>query len=146
MQHRRLALPLLLSGLLLGGCMSINTSQPASSAAVADPSAVVQKQLDAYNKHDLNAFLATYSDRVLLYRIPGTTPVISGKQQLGEFYRTSRFNLPNLHAELLHRTVVGSKVVDHERISGLRPQPVEAVAAYVVNEGLIESVWLFYPE
>lgn len=110
------------------------------------PSAVVQRQLDAYNSHDLRAFLATYSEDVVLYRVPAGTPVLTGKQQLSDFYRTSRFNLPELHAELLHRTVIGDKIVDHERISGLRSQPVEAVAAYVVREGLIRSVWLFYPE
>lgn len=107
---------------------------------------MVQRQLDAYNNHDLQAFLATYSEDVVLYRVPTTTPAISGKQQLADFYRTSRFNLPDLHAELLHRTIVGNKIVDHERISGLRSQPVEAVAAYVVRDGLIHSVWLFYPE
>ncbi len=71
---------------------------------------------------------------------------ISGKQKLTEFYRDSRFNLPALHAELLHRSVVGNKVVDHERISGLRAEPFEAVAAYVVRDGSIRSVWLFYAD
>jgi hypothetical protein len=108
-----------------------------------NPAAVVQKQLDAYNDHDLAAFLATFSEDVVLYRVPASAPAMVGKQQLGEFYRTSRFNLPQLHAQLLHRTVVGNKVVDHELISGLKSEPVEAVAAYVVSDGLIQGVWLF---
>ena len=37
----------------------------------------------------------------------------------------------------------GNKVVDHERIVGLGPEPVEAVAVYEVNDGLIERVWFF---
>ena len=85
-----------------------------------EASMVVQRQLDAYNAHDLRAFVATYSDSVMVYKIPETSAAISGKQKLSEFYRDSRFNLPKLHAELLHRSVVGSKVIDHERISGLR--------------------------
>ena len=119
---------------------------PTKEGMNMSPAAVVQNQLDAYNDHDLPAFLATYSEDVVLYRVPAATPVMVGKQQLGEFYRTSRFNLPDLHAELLHRTVVGNKVVDHERISGLKSEPVEAVAAYVVSDGLIQSIWLFQPE
>ena len=107
---------------------------------------VVQRQLDAYNAHDLQAFVATYSDDVSVYRVPATAPSVSGKQKLLEFYRDSRFNLPNLHAELVHRSVVGNNVIDHERITGLRAEPVEAVAAYVVRDGLIRGVWLFYAE
>ncbi len=103
---------------------------------------VVQRQLDAYNAHDLGVFVATDSDGVALHRIPSTTPAISGKAALTDFYRDSRFNLPALHTALVHRSVVGNKVVDHERISGLREQPVEAVVTYVVIDGLIQSVWL----
>ena len=113
---------------------------------MSDVAKVVQRQLDAYNAHDLQAFVATYSDDVSVYRVPATTPSLSGKQKLLEFYRDSRFNLPSLHAELLHRSVVGNNVVDHERITGLRAEPVEAVAAYVVRDGLIRAVWLFYAE
>jgi hypothetical protein len=43
-------------------------------------------------------------------------------------------------------SVVGNKVIDHERILGLRNEPVDAVVAYVVRSGLIQSVWLFYAE
>jgi hypothetical protein len=146
MQHRVLAYVPLLAVSFLGACAGAGKLQSKDEVNSMGPSSVVQRQLDAYNSHDLPAFLATYSEDVVLYRVPATTPAIRGKQQLSDFYRTSRFNLPNLHAELLHRTVVGDKIIDHEKISGLRSQPVEAVAAYVVREGLIQSVWLFYPE
>lgn len=145
MQHRLLARAFL-AVLFLGACASTDKRQSSVEVNNLSPSAVVQRQLDAYNNHDLRAFLATYSEDAVLYRVPANTPVLAGKQQLSDFYRTSRFNLPDLHAELLHRTVIGDKIVDHERISGLRSQPVEAVAAYVVREGLIRSVWLFYPD
>jgi len=113
---------------------------------MSEAAKVVQRQLDAYNAHDLQAFVATYSDDVSVYKVPATSPTISGKQQLTEFYRDARFSLPDLHAELLHRSVVGNKVIDHERIVGLRNEPVDAVVAYVVRNDLIQSVWLFYAE
>ena len=128
--------------LLLAACAAERPhEQPMSEAEK-----VVQRQLDAYNAHDLQAFVATYSDDVSVYKVPATSPTMSGKQQLTEFYRDSRFSLPDLHAELLHRSVVGNKVIDHERILGLRNEPVDAVVAYVVRNGLIQSVWLFYAE
>ena len=110
------------------------------------PESVVQRQLDAYNRHDLAAFVATYADDAELYRAPSTTPALKGKQVLGDFYRDHRFNLADLHAELVHRIVLGNKVIDHERITGLRAEVVDAVAAYVVQDGLIRSVWLFAAE
>jgi hypothetical protein len=131
-----------LSALLLTACAAEHHREELMSEVAK----VVQRQLDAYNAHDLQAFVATYSDDVLVYKVPATSPAISGKQKLSEFYRDSRFNLPNLHAELLHRSVVGNKVIDHERIVGLRNEPVDAVAAYVVSDGLIQSIWLFYAE
>lgn len=117
-----------------------------SIAQAADAAAIVQRQLDAYNAHDLQAFVATYSDDVTVFRVPAISPTLSGKQALSDFYRDNRFNLPKLHAELLHRSVIGNKVIDHERITGVPNGPLEAVAVYVVNNGLIQSVWLAYPE
>jgi hypothetical protein len=134
--------PLALLGVAAVACAPMSDRlQPASPAA-----AVVQAQLDAYNAHDLDAFVATYSDDVTIFRPPATTAAITGKMQLAEFYRDSRFNIPQLHAELLHRSVLGDTVVDHERITGLGPKPVEAVAAYLVHDGRITHVWLFRAE
>jgi hypothetical protein len=121
-------------------------SEPTAARSDADAASVVQRQVDAYNSHDLDAFVATYSEDVLLYRVPATTPALAGRDKLAAFYRDTRFNRPQLHAEILARTVIGNKVIDHERISGLRAEPFEAVAAYVVEGGLIRSAWLFYAE
>ncbi|HSW82906.1 MAG TPA: hypothetical protein VLH12_05490, partial [Usitatibacter sp.] len=52
---------------------------------------------------------------------------------------------PNLHAEILSRIVMGNKVIDHERVSGIGEKPLEAVAVYEVADGLIKTVWFFYP-
>ncbi len=107
------------------------------------PEAVVQRQLDAYNRRDLAAFVASYAEDVELYVVPGTTPRLSGREALGAHYRDHRFNLPALHAQLLHRIVLGTQVIDHERVTGVSSQAVEAVAAYEVAGGLIRRVWMF---
>ena len=107
------------------------------------PEDVVQEQVEAYNARDLERFVATYSEDVKLYRPNQTEPAIVGRQALREFYATQRFHLPALHAEILDRMVLGNKVVDHERITGLRDHPIEAAAVYEVSGGLIRSVWFF---
>ena len=106
--------------------------------------AVVERQLAAYNARDLERFAATYSEDVTIYRMPSPQPAIQGRQQLREVYR-QRFASPSLHAEIVSRIVLGNKVIDHERVTGIREQPLEALAIYEVSNGLIRTVWFFYP-
>jgi hypothetical protein len=106
---------------------------------------VVQRQLEAYNARDLEGFVATYADGIKIYRLPATEPAISGKARLAEVYR-ERFSSPSLHAEILTRIVLGNKVIDHERVRGIRETPLEAVAIYEVVSDLIQTVWFVYPE
>lgn len=103
----------------------------------------VQRQLDAYNARDLERFLAEFADDVRVYRPPAAEPAISGKQAFGEFYAMERFNRPALRAEVLARMVLGDKVIDHERISGVRDEPFETVVVYHVVDGRIAVMWAF---
>jgi hypothetical protein len=105
--------------------------------------AVVQEQLDAYNARDLERFTAVYSEDVRLYRPPSPEAFVVGKAALAELYATQRFNRPGLHAELVNRMVFGNKVIDHERITGVREQPFEVAAVYEVIDGLICSAWFY---
>ena len=93
------------------------------------PEAIVQKQLEAYNAHDLEAFAATYAVR--------------GIAQLRERYAPA-FADATLHAEIVNRMVVGNTVVDHERVRRRFPEgpgTLEAIAIYMVENGKIAKVW-----
>lgn len=105
------------------------------------PEDVVQRQLDAYNARDLARFLAEYADDVEVWRLPAAAPALVGKADLAAFYATQRFNHAGLHAELRGRIAFGNKVVDHERISGVAPQPFEVAVAYEVRDGRIVRTW-----
>jgi hypothetical protein len=98
------------------------------------PLLIVEAQVDAYNRRDLAAFVALYSDDVEVFRLPSTTPGLSGKAAFAEFYRTERFNRPGLHAEIVNR-------IAHERIRGVRAEPFEIVVAYEVLGPSIRRVW-----
>ncbi len=103
----------------------------------------VQRQLDAYNAHDLDAFIANYADDVRLYRLPSAEPSIVGKAALAEHYAKNRFTIPSLRATLVNRMAFGNKVVDHEVIVGLGPEPLEAAVVYEVrDDGLIAAMWM----
>jgi len=109
------------------------------------PVEVVQRQLEAYNACDLDAFSATYSANIRIWRMPSVEPAIVGLEKLREVYR-ARFSSPGLHAEIVNRIVIGNKVIDHERVVGIEANPVEAVAVYEVASQLIQAVWFFYPD
>jgi hypothetical protein len=107
------------------------------------PEDPVQRQLDAYNARDLDRFVAEYADDVRVYRPPEPEPVLVVKAAFAAHYASKRFNLPALHADILSRMVIGNKVVDHERVVGVRDEPFEAAAVYEVVDGLIRAVWFF---
>ena len=108
-------------------------------ASVEDP---VQRQLEAYNAHDLERFVAEYTDDVQVFRPPAKEPVLSGKKAFSEHYAKNRFTIAALHARVVNRIVSGNIVVDHEEISGL-PDRSTAVAVYEVAGGRIRTVWFF---
>ena len=107
---------------------------------------VVQRQLDAYNARDLERFLVNFSDGITVFRLPSTEPSLVGKAAFAQFYATQRFNLPGLRAELVNRIVLGAKVIDHERIFGVRDAPIEMAVAYHVVGDTIECMWAFAPD
>jgi hypothetical protein len=111
-----------------------------------NPQDPVQRQLDAYNAHDLDRFVAEYTDDVQVFRPPQASPVLSGRQAFAAHYAANRFNLPNLHATVTARIVCGNKVVDHERITGLQDGEVQALAVYEVIDDKIKTVWFYAPE
>ena len=107
---------------------------------------IVQRQVDAYNARDLAAFVACYHDDVRVFRPPAAAPAIAGKSALTEFYRTQRFNLPALHAQIVNRIVLGHRVIDHERITGVHAEPFEIAVVYEVAGDRIATVWTFTAE
>ena len=113
---------------------------------MATPLEVVQRQLDAYNARNLEAFMANFSETVKTYRLPALEPSLVGKRAVADFYATQRFNLSDLRAEVISRTVLGNKVFDRERIWGIQANPIEMVAVFEVKDGLIETFWGFSPE
>ena len=114
-------------------------------APAMQPVDIVQRQLDAYNAHDLDAFCVCFADDVRTWRMPDTSPALIGKAALRAFYAEQRFAIPTLRAELLARIALGDKVIDHERVHGLHPAPSEIAAVYRVANGLIAEVWFFAP-
>jgi uncharacterized protein (TIGR02246 family) len=113
------------------------------------PQPVIQAQLEAYNRHDAEAFAATYAPEADIIELATGTLIAKGTAAIRTFY-AARFQAnPNLHAEILHRVLQGPFVVDQERITGVlvapggaeRP-PLTAVVIYELKEDKISRAWL----
>ena len=107
--------------------------------------APVQAQFEAYNAHDIEAFMSCFSEDFKGYRMPSESPSTTGKESLREFYVNNRFNNPKLKAELIARTVMGNKVFDHEFIHGLSDEPLESIAVFEIKDNLISTAWFYFP-
>ena len=102
----------------------------------ANPADVVNEQLRAYNARDIDAFAATYSEDICTYDMPHAKVMVRGKKDLVERYGNGTFKREGLRAEILSRTVIGNKVIDHEKTWGIQAEPVECAVVYEVHEGL----------
>lgn len=100
---------------------------------------LAQEQLNAYNAHDLDAFLAPYADDVEIYQFPDKLQS-KGKEQMRKDYQFIT-KMPNLYCRLINRIVDGNMVIDHEEIWGAGKKPVYGVAIYVIEKGKISKVY-----
>ena len=106
------------------------------------PEMLVQQQLNAYNAHDLEAFLLPYADTVQVFRFPGTIEM-NGKDEMRKAYQFIK-ETPKLYCKLLNRIVQGNMVIDHEEVWGFGEKPFYGIAIYVIENGKISKV--YFPE
>lgn len=99
----------------------------------------VDAQLAAYNAQDVEAFVACYSEDVVIEDATGTL-ISKGRATMRENYARMFAANPSNHAEILHSIAVGEYVIEHERITGRAPEPIFAVAIYRLDDGLISHV------
>ena len=133
-----------IAGLL---CIACSPWAPAiagdATAAIgpnASPEAIVDAQLAAYNRRDLEGFLSFYAVDAILANHPDQVTQ-TGKAEMRTRYQ-QRFSNPNLHAEIIKRITFGRFVIDHERVVAAPPAEgtLEAVAVYEIKDGKIVRV------
>ena len=110
-----------------------------------DPVTVVQRQLDAYNAHDIDALMATYAEEIELFEHPAKL-LANGAAQVRE-RQGARLQERNLHAALNSRRVMGNVVVDQETVTRTFPEGpgrIELMAIYEVEQGKIVKAWFIF--
>jgi hypothetical protein len=104
------------------------------------PADVVQKQVDAFNAHDVERFVGCYSADAVIEDGDGRV-LHEGGDAIRRAYSRRFAENPDLHGEIPTRIVVGAWVVDEEYLTGETvegsPPRVHKIAIYRVEGGRI---------
>ncbi|QDO95155.1 amidohydrolase family protein [Formosa sediminum] len=103
------------------------------------PADLAQRQLNAYNFRNIEAFLEPYAEDVEVYTFPNTLKY-KGKATMREIYGKLFKNVPNLHCELESRIIKGNVVIDKERVQ-FGNTIKEAIAIYHIENNKIKKVY-----
>lgn len=96
---------------------------------------IVQRQVNAFNHHDPAIFAATYAADA---HVAGMNAGLRSRSAIEAAYRQVFAQNPQLHAEVLERSVAGNVVTDRERASGFADgSVVNATVTYEVRDGSI---------
>ena len=104
---------------------------------------VVQQQLEAYNKRDIDSFMMVFHQEIELWSLGSEAPNAVGWENVKKLYADLFTLSPELNSTVLNRSVIGNKVIDYERISGRKgtSEDVFLVMIYEIKDGLIWKAW-----
>ena len=101
----------------------------------------VEAQLKAYNNRDIDNFVSNFSTNCICEDSNGNI-LIQGRDAMHVSYGKMFADSPNLHCNIVSRTVVGNYIFDEERVTGRGGSEEErhVMAVYTVYDGLIQHV------
>lgn len=110
-----------------------------SDILVETPEELVQRQLNAYNFRNLEAFLDTYADDVEVYTFPDKLDY-KGKETMRKIYGKMFGQTKDLHCRIVSRIVEGNIVIDKEDVRA-DAEKFGGTAIYVVENQKIKKVY-----
>ena len=134
------AIPVLLAS-------ALSAQAPAPQAAPATGlMALVQRQTDAYNAHDAQAYAACFTPDIQFIRHPGIAQ-IQGRDELYKTFATFFREHKDAKMRVLYRAQLGpTTVVEHQEVDGIDKKPIASVVIYSLQNGLIQAAWFVLPE
>ncbi|WP_164851400.1 nuclear transport factor 2 family protein [Larkinella soli] len=117
-----------------------------SSVRPPSPEELVQRQIDAWNRHNADDFVAPYSDSTSLYLFPDKLiRQFTSKQELRDYYGHFFENNPNLHCEVAGQLVSGNTVILLEKVTGRADgRNIESIVTYKIVNNQIARVYFDY--
>jgi hypothetical protein len=99
--------------------------------------ALISMLVERYNAGDAHGVAALFAPGCEEYAHPGTL-LRAGPQAIADNYLKVFAEFPQNHAEVLHRSAFGDKVIDHERVRrSPTSEPFEVIVIYTIKDGAI---------
>ncbi len=104
---------------------------------------LVQSQLEAYNRRDVDSFCKCFHPEVQVTMLVSGAVTMSGMEKFRSSYEAMFESSPELHCNIKSRIVLDSAVIDEEFVTGRgnNPDGIHVVAIYAFRDGLIDRVW-----
>ena len=104
----------------------------------ATPLSVVNSRMDAYDNHDIGAFLKNYSKHIQVFTYPNVSLGNKGKEHLRSIFeplfREGKVSV-NVHQQITQ----GNYLINHETVT-YNGKGQKYVSIYEIQDGLITSV------
>lgn len=121
----------------LVGLGTLTMSGACAEEQVRSPLETVNLRMEAYNNHDIEAFLSMYSNDIEIYTYPDKK-LAQGKEHLRSIFE-SMFKEESVSVEIHYQLTKDRYVINHETVN-YDGSKTEYVSIYEVRKGLITSV------
>ena len=103
---------------------------------------IVTQQIEAYNRKDIEANMALFSDDFKIVNFSDGTLLIDGKDACRKMYSDLFLNSPKLFAEVINRIDFHDKVVLHEYIYGRNGnnEKMEQLIVFEIHNNKIKKI------
>ena len=111
----------------------------AFSQQAMTPAEIAEAQLIAYNNGDVESFMKVFHEEISIWNYGDSEPRISGFENVKKVYKDLFESSPNLHSEVINRSVIGNKVLDYEYITGRNgnSEPFFLIMIYEIKDNKI---------
>jgi hypothetical protein len=118
--------------------IKLDSGPKAASPRIASPNEqLIETLVTRYNARDAQGVAALFAPGCQEFSHGGEL-LRTGPQAIADNYTKVFAEFPHNHAEVLHRSAFGDKVIDHERVRrSPTSEPFEVIVIYTIKDGAV---------
>ena len=99
---------------------------------------LIDKLVECYNSHNARGFADCFAENVKTYEHPNILSQNS-REEIFETYEKVFALRPNNSTTVVHRIIIGNRIIDHEKVNReINDEPFDAIAIYEIENNLIQ--------
>jgi hypothetical protein len=99
---------------------------------------LIDKLVECYNSHNARGFADCFAENVKTYEHPNILSQNS-REEIFETYEKVFAMRPNNRTTVVHRIIIGNRIIDHEKVNReINDEPFDAIAIYEIENNLIQ--------